>query len=333
MMQIQQWASGFAATQILLCCDSLGVFEALRNGPRDLADLSGSLKLPAGSLERLLIAAAALQLLRRAGGTFALTPLSQTHLLHDGQQYAGGMFHHIQHHLYPLWNHLADAIREDRPQWTKLPGMQENPFASMYQNPEELRGFMEAMFSQTFAATQEILTNFSFEPFRHVMDVGGAAGGFLIPVLQRYPHLRGTIFDLAAVQPVAQEKIAAAQLNERLRFAPGDFFRDPLPRDADLIALGHILHDWNRDDGTRLLTAIFEALPAGGAVFVHEFFLDDTLDGPFFPAFLNLNMLVATTGKERTAAEYETWLQEVGFRKTQSWKGNSPRGYVLGFKA
>ena len=70
----------------------------------------------------------------------------------------------------------------------------------------------------------------------------------------------------------------------------------------------------------------------GRAVFVHEHFLDDTRDGPFFPAFLNLNMLVAAHGKERTAAEYEAWLQEAGFARTQSWKGNSPRGFVLGFK-
>jgi O-methyltransferase involved in polyketide biosynthesis len=165
------------------------------------------------------------------------------------------------------------------------------------------------------------------------VDVGGAAGGFLIPVLQRYSGLRGTIFDLAAVQPVAQEKIAAAHLDGRMQFVAGDFFHDPLPRDADLIVLGHILHDWNREDGTRLLQAIFEALPSGGAVLVHEHFLDDTRDGPFFPAFLNLNMLVAAHGEERTAAEYEAWLQEAGFQRTQSWRGNAPRGYVLGWKA
>lgn len=332
IMQIQQWVSGFAATQIVLCCDSLGVFEALREGPRDIAGLASALKLPADSLERLLIAGAALQLLQRTGDTFALTPLAQMHLLRGGQQYAGGMFHHIKHHLYPLWNHLDEAVREDKPQWTKLPGMQENAFASMYQDPAALRGFMEAMFGQTYAATQEILGAFSFEPFRHIMDVGGAAGGFLIPVLQRYAQMRGTIFDLAAVEPVAQEKLQAAGLEGRLRFVCGDFFRDALPRDADMIALGHILHDWNREDGTRLLQKIYEALPSGGAVFVHEHFLDDTRDGPFFPAFLNLNMLVAAHGKERTAAEYEAWLQETGFARTQSWKGNSPRGFVLGFK-
>lgn len=333
IVQIQQWVSGFAATQIVLCCDSLGVFEALRNGPLSLPDLSAALNLPADSLERLLIAGCALQMLLRKGDSFSLTPLSQTHLLPGGQQYAGGMFHHIKHHLYPLWNHLEEAIREDRPQWARLPGKNDDPFASMYQDPAALRGFMEAMFSQTLVATRELLEHFSFEPFRHIMDVGGAAGGFLIPVLQRYPQLRGTIFDLAAVQPVAQEKIAAARLEGRIQFVAGDFFRDPLPHGADLIVLGHILHDWSREDGTRLLQAVRTALPSGGAVFVNEHFLDDTRDGPFFPAFLNLNMLVATHGKERTAADYEAWLQQAGFQRTQSWRGDSPRGYVLGWKA
>ena len=332
LRQIQQWLTGFAATQILLCSDELGVFEALRAGPQEIDGLAAALHLPAESLERLLTAAAAMGMLQRNGTTFSLTPLARTHLLRGGQ-YAGGMFHHIKHHLYPLWHHLDDAIREQKPQWTKLPGMKDDPFSSMYQDPEALRGFMEAMYGMTCAATQELLeSGFSFDRYRHVMDVGGAAGGFLIPVLQRHPHLRGTIFDLAAVQPIAEENFQKARLDGRLRFTAGDFFRDPLPQDADLIALGHILHDWNRADGTALLKKVYETLPSGGAVLVHEFFLDDTRDGPFFPAFLSLNMLVATHGKELTAREYEEWLQEVGFRRTETWRGSSARGYALGWK-
>lgn len=187
MMQIQQWLSGFTVSQILLCCDSLGVFEALRNGPRDLAGLARSLQLPAGPLERLLIAASAMKLLQRESNTFSLTPLAQTHLLRGEKQDAGGMFHHVKHHLYPLWNHLDEAIREGRPQWTKLPGMKDDAFDSMYQDPEALRGFMEAMFSQTFAATQEMLEVFSFEPFRHIVDVGGAATTVLSRRGQAFP--------------------------------------------------------------------------------------------------------------------------------------------------
>lgn len=333
IQKIQQWLGGYAATQILLCSDELGVFEALRENGRDLADLASRLQLPEPSLERLLIAASALGLLLREGDTFSLTPLAQAHLLR-GPGYAGGMFHHVKHHLYPLWHHLDDAIRENRAQWSKLPGGDARPFESMYRDPRSLAGFMEAMFSHTSAGTRALLeqNGFDFGRFRHVLDLGGASGGFLIPVLQQFPALQATIFDLPPVEPIARANAERFGLADRLGFLAGDFFRDPLPTGADLIVLGHILHDWNRQDGTLLLRKIVEALPSGGAIFVNEFFLNESKDGPVMPACLNLTMLVATQGEEHTPSEYEQWLREAGFARTETWQDALARGYVVGWK-
>ena len=59
-----------------------------------------------------------------------------------------------------------------------------------------------------------------------------------------------------------------------LRFHPGDFFNDPLPT-ADVLMMGHILHDWNLDEKRMLLAKAYAALPEGGALIVYEAIIDD----------------------------------------------------------
>ena len=55
---------------------------------------------------------------------------------------------------------------------------------------------------------------------------------------------------MPAVGPIFEEYVASAGLSERLRFYPGDFFADPLPS-ADVLIMGHILHDWDLEQKVR----------------------------------------------------------------------------------
>ena len=74
--------------------------------------------------------------------------------------------------------------------------------------------------------------------------------------------------------PVFEEYVAANGVAARLTFAPGDFFKDPLPQ-ADVITMGHILHDWDLPTKQMLIRKAYEALPAGGALIVYESIIDD----------------------------------------------------------
>ncbi len=46
----------------------------------------------------------------------------------------------------------------------------------------------------------------------------------------------------------------------------------------------------------RIVTGAAAGLNRGGVLLVHEFLLNDTLDGPEFPALFSLNMLLGTPG-------------------------------------
>jgi O-methyltransferase domain len=66
------------------------------------------------------------------------------------------------------------------------------------------------------------------------------------------------------VAPIFEKYVAAHGLTERLRFHPGDFFKDSLP-EADVLVMGHILHDWGLHEKKLLLHKAHDALPTGGA--------------------------------------------------------------------
>jgi acetylserotonin N-methyltransferase len=332
MQQLFGMIMGFATTQMILTADELGVFNALADGPRTTEEIARSVGAPADSLERLLNAACAYALLRKHEGGYMLTELSREHLVKGAPAYMGGFFGHLRNELYALWAHLPSAVREAKPQWQKLPGMNAaGPFEAMYKDEAGVRCFMDAMFAATYPSACEFAHRFDFSQFKHIVDVGGASGAFFSAVLAKYTGTRGTIFDLPPVGPVALETMKRFNLQDRVAFAGGDFFKDALPA-GDMYVLGYILHDWDTEQGTQLLKKIYDALPKGGAVFICETLYNSDKTGPAYAGWSDLNMLVATTGRERTPAEYEAWLRQIGFSRTEHQVCNGPKSFVVGYK-
>ena len=79
-----------------------------------------------------------------------------------------------------------------------------------------------------------------------LLDVGGGSGAFAIELCRRYPSLCATVFDLPHVIDIAADKIAEAELRDRIDVHGGDFFADALPPGHDVHLYSMIMHDWNR---------------------------------------------------------------------------------------
>jgi hypothetical protein len=103
------------------------------------------------------------------------------------------------------------------------------------------------------------------------------------------PHLRGQGFDLPEVAPIFEEYIAGVGVSNRVGFAPGSFFERDLPK-ADVVMMGHILHDWDLPTKTMLVRKAFDAVPAGGALIVYEAIIDDDRSKNAFGLMVSLNM-------------------------------------------
>ncbi len=123
-------------------------------------------------------------------------------------------------------------------------------FKALYANPDRLRGFLGAMSGLSAGAAHAMAAKFPWRDYNTFADVGAAQGMMPVILAQAHSHLRGTGFDLPPVRPVFEEFVASHGLSDRLRFQVGDFFTDALPK-ADVIIMGHILHDWNVDQKRR----------------------------------------------------------------------------------
>jgi precorrin-6B methylase 2 len=233
--------------------------------------------------------------------------------------------------LYGFWGSLTEALRTGEPQ-NEAKGGGEDMFATLYADPERLKGFLAAMTGVSVGAAMAIAQKFPWDRHQTFCDIGCAQGAVPVHVALAHPHLTGTGFDLAPVQPVFEEFVANFGLQDRVRFASGDFFTDPLPS-ADVLVMGHILHDWGSEDKLMLLRAAHEALPDGGALIVYDAIIDDNRRENVFGLLMSLNMLIETKeGFDYTGADCREWMAEAGFRKSYVEPLVGPDSMVVGLK-
>jgi len=113
---------------------------------------------------------------------------------------------------------------------------------------------------------------------------------------------------------------------------PGDFFADPLPN-ADVLIMGHILHDWDLGEKRLLLQKAYDALPTGGALIVYEGLIDDDRRHNAFGLLMSLNMLIESPGGfDYTGADCRGWMADVGFGKSYVEHLVGPDSMVVGIK-
>ncbi len=306
---------GFWASKTLLSAVELGVFSALAKAPADLETLRTKLGLHPRSARDFLDALVALKLLQREDGIYRNTPDTGFFLDKAKPSYIGGLLEMANARLYGFWGSLTEALRTGELQNESKHGG--DPFAAIYATPETLRGFLRAMSGISAGAARVLAEKFPWKDYKTVMDVGAAEGIVPVTIAQAHSHLRAIGFDLPAVQPVFENFAARQGLADRVKFHAGNFFDDPLPA-ADVIVMGHILHDWDLTQKKLLLAKAFAALPKGGALIVYDAMIDDDRCENAFGLLMSLNMLIETPGGfDYTGADCKAWMQDAGFVSTR----------------
>jgi predicted nicotinamide N-methyase len=192
--------------------------------------------------------------------------------------------------------------------------------------------FLAAMSAVSAGSAQLIAEKFDWTQYRTFMDVGAAQGMVPATLARAHLHLTGIGFDLPQVQSAFEAFVGQQGLADRVRFQAGDFFKDDLP-EADVIVMGHILHDWDLQTKKMLLKKSFDALPAGGAVIVYDAMIDDDRRENAFGLLMSLNMLIETTGGfDYTGADCQAWMREAGFAETRIEHLTGPDSMVIGLK-
>jgi O-methyltransferase/methyltransferase family protein len=312
--RLLQLGLGFWGPRVLLSAVELGVFSILAKGQLDESQLRERLNLHQRSARDFLDALVALGLLQRRIGRYSNVPGVDAYLDRAKATYVGGLLEMAAVRLYPFWGSLTEALRTGAPQNEAKSGG--DLFASLYADPERLRGFLTAMTGVSMGSARAIAAKFPWQEYRTFIDVGGAQGCVPVQVALVHEHLSGGEFDLPQVEPIYADYVRSFPLDTRLKFHAGDFFRDPLPH-ADVLIMGHILHDWNLQEKQLLLQKAYAALPKRGALIVYDAMIDDARCRNVAGLLMSLNMLIETPGGfDYTPADCRGWLKTAGFRKT-----------------
>jgi hypothetical protein len=327
---IMQVGMGFWPSKTLLSAVELGVFSTLADAPADLPTLQSKLALHQRSARDFLDTLVALKLLERENGVYRNTADTDLFLDRAKPSYIGGVLEMANARLYGFWGSLTEALRTGELQNEGKGGG--DFFAALYAEPDRLRGFLTAMSAISAGAAHAIAAKFPWRDYKTFMDLGSAQGMVPATLAHAHPHLTGIGFDLPPVKPVFEEFIAHRAVADRVRFHGGSFFEDALPK-ADVIVMGHILHDWDLVQKKVLLGKVFDALPKGGAVIVYDAIIDDDRRENAFGLLMSLNMLIETPGGfDYTGEDCQNWMREAGFSKMRVEPLVGPDSMVIGLK-
>ena len=325
----------YRRSKVMFTAVELGVFDALAEvGPQTTTALAARLGCHAGAMQMLLEGCASLGLLtlNQADHRFSNTSSTHQYLTSTSPHRMTGYITYSNNVMWKMWGNLEDAIRTGENRWKQTFGSDGPIFSNFFRTPEAMKEFLMGMHGFGMITSPVIVQAFDLSRFRRMCDLGGATGHWVIAACERYSDLQGIVFDLPHALELAQAMIAQSSARDRLQVVGGDFFVDPLPQ-ADLYALGRIVHDWSEDKIRRLLDRVYAALPAGGGLMIGEKIIRSDRSGPRWAMMQSLNMLVCTEGKERSAHEYEELLRQAGFASIEVAETNVPLDCILAMKS
>jgi len=329
--KILQTGLAFWPAKSLLSAIEMGVFTELAKGPEAYEVLKARLGLHDRSARDFLDTLVALGFLTREGDRYGNTPETDLFLDRRKPSYVGGVLEMANHRLYPFWGHLTEALRTGQPQ-NELKGGGPALFETLYADPARLKQFLAAMTGISHGANMTIARQFPWKDYKTFVDVGTAQGDLAAQIALANPHLTGIGFDLPEVGPIFEEYTTAAGVGDRVRFEAGSFFDRDLPK-ADVVLMGHILHDWDLPTKKMLIGKAVDAVPDGGALIVYEAIIDDDRSTNAFGLMMSLNMLIETPGGfDYTGADCSSWMKEAGFRQTRVEPLVGPDSMVVGIK-
>ena len=331
---ILQTGLAFWASKTLLSAVELELFTHLGDAPASFENLSGALGLHPRGARDFLDALVSLGFLERddTAGTYSNTRDCAIFLDKTKPSYIGGMLEMANHRLYPFWGKLTDSLKSGLPQSeaTHDPEF----FNELYSDPDRLYEFLSAMTGVSHGANAAIAASpeIGWSDRKTFADIGPAQGDLALQIALANPHLEGVGFDLPPVGPIFKTYMQDHGVADRVRFQGGSFFDEPLP-EADVITMGHILHDWDLDQKKMLIGKAHAALPDGGLFVAYDALIDDARRENSFGLLLSLNMLIETPGGfDYTGADGIGWVKEAGFREARVVHLIGPDSMVIAVK-
>jgi len=330
-VQVLQMALAPFLTQALYVAAKLGIADLLAEGQKTAAELAAATDTHERSLYRVLRALASVGIFSETEHrAFVNTQMSDTlrtdapnstryYVIFTGEE---SHWRNIGHTMY--------SVKTGRPSWEHVHG--EPIFPYMFNTNKELGEiFNRAMISFSHQDIGPVLNAYDFSGVGKLADIAGGYGHLLAAALKKYPSMSGTLFEMPELIDGARDFMESSGVAHRVEFVPGDFGKE-IPVRADVYMLKHIIHDWYDDTNQTILKNIGKNMPEDGRVLIIDAVIPQGNE-PHLKKVLDLEMLIAPGGVERTAEEFETLLNNSGFRLNRIIPTNSPNSIIEAVKA
>jgi O-methyltransferase domain/Dimerisation domain len=318
---LMQMGMGFIVSQAISVAAKLRIADFLSDGAKNIEELARATESHEPSLYRLMRALVAAGVFAQMSDSrFSNTPLSEF-MRSDNPESLRGILHMMgdREHWMPHGN-LTQSVKTGETAFEFTFGMPVFPYYS--QNPEAAAVFDGAMTSFSANIARAVVAAYDFSHAKTIADIGGGHGLLLSSVLKNNPQAKGILFDQPQVVAGASDILEKAGVGDRTEVLSGDFFREVTVH-ADVYLMKHIIHDWNDKQSESILKNLAESAPAGAKLLLVESVVEED-NSPSMSKVMDLNMLVMTGGKERTAAEYAALFERCGFKLVNILPTQSP---------
>jgi hypothetical protein len=156
------------------------------------------------------------------------------------------------------WDGIDVCLKEEKPAFDAVYG--KPVFDYFREHPKSAKLFNSAMREKTRAVIAACMNVYDFSASESICDVGGGTGHFLAALLDTYPHLKGSLFEVPKVIDAAQPLLGKFQ--PRCDLIAGNFF-EKFSVNAKSYLLKSVLHDWNDRDALNILKHCHAAMDKG----------------------------------------------------------------------
>jgi ubiquinone/menaquinone biosynthesis C-methylase UbiE len=309
----------FVFSRAVLCAFSLGIFEAVGDGPKPLDGIAATTTLDQRALKSLLEVLVAAGYLHHRGHRYSLTRLSRKWCLKKSPASltAQQEFNRL---AWQWMDHMETFLRTGA-------GVQ---FHASF-SPGEWTRYMEGMecFARNFAHKAVAMTP-DLSGATAMLDVGGAHGIYAAAFCEKYPSLQATILDLPPAVAAGAVILKKYYTGNRIVYQQGDATIDAFGEQCyDLILVSNLLHHLNMEESALLVGKAKQALKPGGYLVIHEFLAPEPRrNAEITAATLNLFFSLTSASGCRTKAEIRHLAESAGlkFHKTNTFRGTN--GYT-----
>ena len=313
-------ATGFMRSKHMFVAGELGVFETLGEGPATLEELVAKLGTPARTTRIVVDAVTSLGLLERHGDRYQNAALAQAYLSGRGLIDMRPFIRLWNRLSYRRWLSLEESIR-----------LGKGVAGEFNFTPEERKILSEGVEAISAGVAQALAGAYDFSQHRRLLDIGGGTGSFLKVLLQHYPELRCTLYELPAIAAVAYEKLADHPLRPQLEILEGDFLQDPLPTGHDAVLLAHVVHVLGPERNQRLLRQVRRAVTPGARLLIVDLWMNSTHTEPLMGALMAGEFLVVGgNGDVYSVDEGLSWLEQSGWRFIEHKQVGGPVTLMVG---